>query len=283
LTPFRRRLSSYSVFLLIAFVCVTAAFAPSLQSGKKTAAPDLASTAEQSVMVAPSIAHPRAEYQFPVGQTYIYSAEWRVFNAGIATLRLEQAGPEHRAVATADAAGTISLLYHVQDKLEAFFDPASFCSHNASRHLEEGFRRVETNISFDYQHGKAVFDQKNIKKKESKHEEHDIPGCVTDMLSSIYYVASLPLLPDKTYSFPINDGGPTLTVAVHVEARESIKTPAGVFNTIRVQPETSAPALRDKGKIWIWYSDDAARIPVQMRARLSWGTLTFSLLRIEKK
>jgi len=42
---------------------------------------------------------------------------------------------------------------------------------------------------------------KNIRKKESKHEEHDIPGCVTDMLSSIYYVASLPLLPGKTYNF----------------------------------------------------------------------------------
>jgi hypothetical protein len=50
-----------------------------------------------------------------------------------------------------------------------------------------------------------------------------------------------------------------------------------------VQPETSSPLLRDKGKIWVWYSDDAARVPVQMRARLSWGTLTFYLLRIEKK
>ncbi len=276
-----------SVFVLIALSGVSAAFAFALQ--RSTAAPAHGPSptpsplAEQSVMVAPSITRPRPEYHFPVGQTYVYSAEWRVFNAGIATLRMEQAGQEQRVVATADAASTISLLYHVQDKLESFFDPASFCSHNTSRHLEEGFRRVDTNITFDYRGGKAIFDQKNIKKKESKHEEHEIPSCVTDMLSSIYYVASLPLLPDKSYSFPISDGGPTLTVAVHVEARESIKTPAGTFNTIRVQPETSAAVLRDKGKVWIWYSDDAARIPVQMRARMSWGTLTFSLLRIEKK
>jgi hypothetical protein len=70
---------------------------------------------------------------------------------------------------------------------------------------------------------------------------------------------------------------------VHAEAREQIKTPAGTFNAIRVQPKTSSPLLRDKGKIWIWYSDDAARVPIQMRARLSWGTLLFYLLRIEKK
>jgi hypothetical protein len=238
---------------------------------------------EQSEMVAPSVTRPRTDYQFPVGQTYVYGAEWRVFNAGIATLRMEKAGRENRIVATADAAGTISLLYHVQDRLESFFDPSDFCSHNTSRHIEEGFRRVESSITFDYQHGKALLDHKNIKKKESKHEEHDIPGCVTDMLSSVYYVASLPLLPGKTYSFPINDGGATLTVLAHVEEREQLKTPAGTFKTIRVQPETASGALRDKGKIWVWYSDDAARIPVQMRARMSWGTLTFSLLRVDKK
>jgi len=62
---------------------------------------------------------------------------------------------------------------------------------------------------------------KNIRKKESKHEEHDIPGCVTDMLSSIYYVASLPLLPAKTYSFPIMLRSATTTQS---EARHTVAT-----------------------------------------------------------
>jgi hypothetical protein len=282
--PLRRRLLGRIICALLGFVCLTAAF-PLTQGAKDSAAPEPRSgpVAEQGTLVAPSVGRPRAEYQLPVGQAYVYSGEWRVFNAGIATLRLEQAGQELRIVATADAAGTVSMLYHVQDRLESFFDPLSFCSHNTARHIEEGFRRVESNITFDYRRGKAVLDRKNIKKKESKHEEHDIPGCVTDMLSSIYYVASLPLIPGKTYSFPVNDGGETVTVMVHVEAREQVKTPAGTFNAIRVQPETSSPLLRDKGKIWVWYSDDAARVPIQMRARLSWGTLTFELLRIEKK
>ena len=283
----RSRVALQIILVLMAFVCLAAAAAWCRQRDKNPAAatkdPGAPAATEQSEMVAPSVTRPRADYQFPLGQTYVYGAEWRVFNAGIATLRMEKAGQEHRIVATADAAGTVSLLYHVQDRLESFFDPATFCSHSTSRHVEEGFRRVESKITFDYQRGKALLDHKNIKKKESKHEEHDIPGCVTDMLSSIYYVASLPLLTGKSYSFPINDGGATITVLVHVEAREQIKTPAGTFNTIRVQPETATGALRDKGKIWVWYSDDAARIPVQMRAKMSWGTLIFSLLRVDKK
>jgi hypothetical protein len=170
----------------------------------------------------------------------------------------------------------------VLDRYESFFDPASFCSRTTSRHIEEGLRRVDTNITFDYQHSKVIFDQKNIRKKESKHEEHEISNCVTDMLSAIYYVASLPLLPGGAYSFPLNDGGQTITVTVHVEARERVKTPAGTFDAIRVQPESPSGLLKNKGRIWIWYSDDAARVPVQARTRMTWGTLTITLQRIDK-
>jgi hypothetical protein len=213
----------------------------------------------------------------------VYAADWRIFDAGIATIRMEQAGREYRVVGTADASGMVSLLYHVQDRLEAFFDPSSFCSRSIFRHTEEGFRRVETSVSFDYQRGKSVLDQKNLRKKDSKHEEHDIPGCVTDLLSGIYYIASLPLEPGRTFSFPLNDGGETLTVDAHVEAREQIKTPAGTFNTLRIQPESSSGVLKEKGKVWIWYSDDPKHVPVQMRARMYWGTLTLTLQRIEGK
>ena len=235
------------------------------------------------VIAAPSIAKPRPDWQFPLGQTFVYSAQWRVFNAGTATMRMEKAGREHRVVGTADASGAVAVLYHVQDRFESFFDPSTFCSRNISRHTEEGFRRVESTVTFDYQKGKAVLDQKNLKKNETRHEEHAIPNCVTDILSGIYYAASLPLEPGRSFSFPLNDGGTTVNVNLRVEAREQVRTPAGAFSALRVQPEASSGVLKDKGKIWIWYSDDAAHIPVQMRARMYWGTLTFTLLRVEKK
>ncbi|HEU4415490.1 MAG TPA: DUF3108 domain-containing protein [Candidatus Angelobacter sp.] len=283
--PLRDRLIKISVVVLAAWLAVgaVAANAP-VQGKKKSASPAPAPPpAEQSGMSAPTLTKPRSEYQFPVGQTYVYGGDWRIFNAGVATLRLEQAGPENRVVGTANSVGTVALLYHVHDRFESFFDPTNFCSRNTSRHVEEGLRRVETNITFDYRRGKTILDQKNIKKKETKHEEHDIPSCVTDLLSAVYYVASLPLLPGGNYSFPLNDGGQTLTVNVRVEAREQVKTPAGTFNAIRIQPESAAGLLKEKGRIWIWYSDDAARTPVQIRARMSWGTLNFMLLRVDKK
>jgi hypothetical protein len=244
----------------------------------------LSQTVQKPVVGAPAIAPPRSGYQFPLGQTYVYEAQWRIFTAGTATLRMERAGAENRVVATADAAGTVALLYHVQDRLESFFDSSTFCSRSISRHTEEGFRRVETGISFDYQRGKAILDQKNLKKNETRHEEHDLDArCVTDLLSGIYYLGSLPLETGRTFSFPLNDGGNTVTVNARVEGAEQIKTPAGTFNTFRVQPQAASGVLKQKGRVWIWYANDATRVPVQMRARMYWGTLTLILQRIDKK
>jgi hypothetical protein len=262
--------------------------APSEQRSKKTKltpastpAPSPTPNSTPSAGVAgPSISKPRSEYHLPLGQTLVYGAVWRVFNAGTATLRVEQVGPEVRVVGTADATGAAALLYHVRDRYESFLNPGTFCSRSVFKHTEEGLRRVETSLIFDYSRNQAVLEQKNLAKKEGKHTEHQVGGCVTDVLSALYYAGSLPLETGSTYQFPINDGGETLTVNLHVEAREQLKTPAGTFNTIRVQPETPAGLLKDKGKIWIWYSEDAARIPVQARAHMYWGTLTFTLQRV---
>ncbi len=227
--------------------------------------------------------HPPAEnYKFPAGATYVYSVDWRVFTAGTATLRMDSANGEQRVVGTADSAGVVSLLYKVRDRFESFVSPKTFCSLTLQKHTEEGFHRRDTTLRFDYARHKSVLDEKNLKTNDSKHIENDIPDCVTDVLSATYYLSSLPLTVGANYSFPLNDGGKTVTVTAKVEGREQVKVTAGVYPTVRVKPEAPAGIVRDRGEIMIWFSDDSAHIPVQMRARLSWGTLTFKLLRIDK-
>jgi hypothetical protein len=72
-------------------------------------------------------------------------------------------------------------------------------------------------------------------------------------------------------------------VTMKAEAREQITTLAGTFQTIRVQPVADAGVVKNRGNIWIWYSDDGRRLPVQMRARLFWGTITMRLTSIGNK
>jgi hypothetical protein len=176
----------------------------------------------------------------------------------------------------------VALLFRVRDDFESRFDARTFCSQSLSKHTEEGLRKRQTEIRFDYARRKTVLDEVNLKTNEKKHAEQDIPGCVTDVLSGLYYVGSLPLQVGSTYAFPVSDGGKTTTLRATVEAREQIKTDAGTFSTVRVRPDADLGLLKERGKAWIWYTDDAQRIPVQMRARLFWGTLTLKLQRVEK-
>ncbi len=225
----------------------------------------------------------RPGFQFAYGQTLHYEGEWRFFTAGLATLRVEQSGGQNHVSATADSSGVVSLLYRVQDRLNTYFDARKLCSYKVIKHSEEGSRLRETVVTYDYGRGKAVLEERNLKDNQQKKTESDIPGCVTDIVSGILYVASLPLRPGDTYVFPVNDGGKTVTAQAHVEAREEIKTPAGTFKAVRVGPEGDSGALlKNKGRIWIWYTDDDRHIPVQMRAKLLWGTVTVYLASVSK-
>ena len=81
----------------------------------------------------------------------------------------------------------------------------------------------------------------------------------------------------KSFVIPVVDALHTVPVTMKVEGKEEIKAPLGTFKTIRVQPTADAGVVKNRGNIWIWYTDDDKHLPVQMRARLFWGTITFRL------
>jgi Protein of unknown function (DUF3108) len=228
------------------------------------------------------ILSPPATYRFPDGQSYVYTAEWHLFNAGTATVKLESTGTEQKVTAIADSAGVANVLYGVHDRFEARFDPKTFCSLGLTKHTEEGPHKRDTQVTFDYPKRKSMLQEKNLKTGENKQAENDIPPCVTDVVTGFYYLASLPLQPGNSYTFPVNDGGKTAEVTARVEGKEKVKVPAGEFQTIRVAAEANSGTLKGRGRVWAWFTDDANHTPVQMRAKLSWGTLLFRLQRIDR-
>ena len=259
---------------IIAFTLITLLGAATLaaQHNDASATPTVSGSAVQ-------IQPPPANYAFPYNETYVYNADWRIWTGGTVALTMIPGAVS----ATANSTGFVSMLYPVHDQFQSTFDPKTFCSQTIRKHTEEGYHARDTMITFDYAQKKSILDERNLKKKESKRVENDIPGCVTDVLTAIYYAGSLPLKNDGVYRFPINDGNKTVDVELKVEARETVKVPAGTFKTIRVSPASNARAMNSRGKLWLWYSDDSRRIPVQMRGRFLWGTITFQLQRIERR
>jgi len=231
----------------------------------------------------PALTPPSPGYTFPARQTLHYEVDWRVFPAGTASIHLELQGDTMRITGEGETIEALNLLFRVSDKFQSSFDRKTGCSYGFSKQIVEGKRQVNTELKFDYSQHKSTQVEKNLVSGITKHEEAQIPGCVTDLMSGIFYGASQPIQVGQSFQMPLADALHTLPVTMKALSREEIKTAAGTFQTIRVQPTADSGVVKNKGEIWIWYSDDARHLPVQMRARLFWGTLTMRLSSIDQK
>jgi hypothetical protein len=234
-------------------------------------------------VVIPTLQPPPPGYVIPAKQTLTFTVDWRVFTAGTAVFHLDQDGTVQKITATADSVGAVTMLFPVIDRFQAGFDTKTGCSTGFSKQLQEGRRRISSDLSFDYKQGKQTQVERNLVKGTSKEQTASIPACVTDSLSAIFYAASQPMVVGQSIRFPLADSMRTVTVAMKVEAKEEIKTPAGTFQTIRVEPTADEGIVKNRGRIWVWYTDDARHMPVQIQARLFWGTITFHLQSFDTK
>ncbi len=231
----------------------------------------------------PTLAPPRPGFNFPQKQTLTYTVDWRVFPAGTATLHFEAVGEHEKISAVAETSSAINLIFHVSDRFQSTFNRTTGCSEEFDKQTVEGRRQISSTLKLDYAAQKSILDEKNLVNGKTKHVEEPISGCLTDLLSGIYYAASQPMEIGHSFVIPVVDAMHTVVVTMKVEGREEVKTPLGSFKTIRVQPTADAGVVKNRGNIWIWYTDDERHLPVQMRARLFWGTITFRLSGNENK
>jgi hypothetical protein len=224
---------------------------------------------------------PSPSFHFPEDQKFVYSVEWHMLNAGTATIVIRRTSAGMHLRSTADTAGMTNKIYSVHDTFESDIDPSTFCTQMVLRHAEEGSRRMDRNIHFDYRAEESRVDDFDLKTGKAKHSQFDIPSCVTDVVSGFFYASSLSLVTGFSETFPVNDGGKTTDVEINVEGRSKVKVPSGEFQTIRVKAEPVSGPLKGKGLLWVWFSDDQHHIPVQMKSKLGFATLLFQLQRIE--
>jgi hypothetical protein len=231
----------------------------------------------------PSLAPPRSGFIFPVKQTLTYQVDWRVFPAGMAVVRFEADGVRENLTVSADSTGAINLVFHLADRFQSSFDRETGCTHDFNKQTVEGRRQITSTLHLDYAQGRSILNEKNLVTGQTKHVESPVSGCVTDLLSGLFYAASQPIALGHNFVIPVFDAMNVVPVTMKVEGREVIKTPLGTFKTLRVQPTAASGVVKNRGNIWIWYTDDDRHLPVQMRARSFWGTITFRLVGNENK
>ena len=243
----------------------------------------LAGPSAQTQQTMPQLAAPRTGYSFPQKQTLTYAVDWRVFPAGTVTMHLESQGNDEKVTSIADSSGAVNLIFRVSDRFQSTFNRQTGCSAGFSKQLQEGRRQVSSELVFHYDQHKMVQDEKNLVRGTSRHQEAPVGPCVIDLLTAIFYPSSQNLTAGQSFEVPVADGMKMMPVTMKIEGREQIKTSLGTWQTVRVQPTADAGVVKNRGNIWIWYTDDDRHIPVQMRARLFWGTITFQLTALDPR
>jgi hypothetical protein len=224
-----------------------------------------------------------ASLPFALGEKLTYSITWAAFEAGEVTATLQRTAndphDDYEAVTTARSHGFASLLYNLNDEFRSRFNPDSACSEGISKQVAEGRRRKRTEIVFDSARKVAILDERNLAKPREppKHAEEDIPVCVQDVVSAFYYLRGQPMRVGDRIRVPVNDGSKTTDVIVEVQAREEVDTPLGRRFAFRLEPTVFGSLYNRKGRMLIWFSDDAQRLPLRIKAIISVGAITGTL------
>ncbi len=224
-----------------------------------------------------------APLPFQPGEKLTYNVTWSVFPAGEVTATLQRVedsrGDAYEVTTKAQSRGVVSLLYNLNDEFRSVFDPATLCSRGITKTVNEGRRHKQTRIVFDGARKLAILDERDLARPGSppKHAEHAAPPCVEDVVTAFYYARRQPLQAGQKFELPVNDGNKTVTVVAEVQARELIDTPLGRRPAWRVEPKVFGQLYKRKGRMLIWFSDDAQRLPLRIKAMISVGTITGDL------
>ncbi len=106
---------------------------------------------------------------------------------------LRQLADRERITANADTIGAINLLFHVGDRFQSTFDRDKGCTYEFDKQTVEGRRQINSTLRLDYPQGKSILDEKNMVTGQTKHVEMPISGCLTDLLTGVYYASSQPM------------------------------------------------------------------------------------------
>jgi hypothetical protein len=217
----------------------------------------------------------------PSSENLQYTIEWRLIAAGKAHLSWSAAGANgYRTNLQLESAGLVSRFFKVNDEYTSALDDG-LCAHSSFLKTHEGNRQRETRITFDTARRKASYLERDVVKNTVlTSSETDIPPCVCDIVGGLYRMRTLNLEIGQTSQVPMSDGKKSAMVRVDSQRRETVKTPAGTYKTVRYEAYLFNNVIyRRAGRVYIWLTDDRRRLPVQIQVRLQLaiGTITLQL------
>jgi len=227
----------------------------------------------------PITAQRAIEQTFAAGETLDYELTWLGVTGATARMTIAPiAGNRMRLTSIAASTSGFARVYKVRDEIESIIDASDFSTLTYRKHLNERGRVKDDRTVVDDKSHLATRTRPGKPPQQIK-----ISPPVFDPLSLVYHLRTLELTPGKVHRFTVLADGKVYTLVATVLKRETIKTDAGTFRCVTVEPKMQGGGLYrddDDSSLLISYSDDESHIPVRIRSEVKVGTITVTLRRV---
>jgi hypothetical protein len=216
---------------------------------------------------------PADTYPFVVGEKLSYSAKLGMLTLGSATLE----------VASMDTVRGVESLrlrfrlkgktafYSLDDVLESWVDANDL----HSRRFVQDFK--ENGKSYDRRY--EIYPDSGFYREQGRDTAWSTPAKPLDDAAFFYFVRVTPLEVGRQYTYDRYFRKEKNPVTIKVLKREKLELPDGSkVNCLVLHPTIDTRGLFSKrSETRIWLTDDARRLPVQIRTKFPFGTITLRL------
>jgi hypothetical protein len=240
----------------------------------------------------PEQAQPAPATAYSIGEHLVYVVKWDPpwylfflpsMEAGEIDLQLagetEHMGKKAwKIVFKAHSSGMLLKMSGVKIEDEFIFvtEPQTFCSLSASKRIREGKRKRQIGVEYMRDAGQLhirEMDESVVPSKLKKDEiKNNIPSCIQDPFSAIYFLRLSELRPKHEQAFVIGYDDRVKEIRTHVEKQETVETPMGKFPAWNISTAALMGGLfKERGQFRIWLSADQRKVPLQFEVKVSLG------------
>jgi Protein of unknown function (DUF3108) len=218
----------------------------------------------------PSTARP-----FHIGEQFTYEIRWMNIKAGTAVMGVTAENPPLiKLVTTAQSRPAITKFFPVDNRVESILNPETLLPEHLTFRRREGKKNEDMEYTFHQKEGIV------IEVKGGSTETLPILPSTQDAISCLYYVRSeLTPRPGSSLTMNVHHDTKNYTLTVLVEKIETIKGAWGELETVRVLVVMPFQGIfLNQGNIRVWFTNDARRIPLRMKAKVVIGSLVADLV-----
>jgi hypothetical protein len=226
---------------------------------------------------------PSPALPFAAGEQLTFRMSYARLTAGRAVIAVRpgvhEGRPVFRLTLDVKSEGFFAWLfrYRVDDHTVATWDPATGCSLGIEKHLREGRAVRDQVVRIDPVTGTATVEDAKIKQKVFQ-----VGPCALDVFSAFFVARQRGLSAGRQLSVRVFDNGKLYDLPFKLIGYETLDLPPPLGR--RVLTQVAEPVVpkgsglfTQEGRLLVWVTADARRIPVRVRTKVPVGSVSGDL------